>query len=166
MAASTPFPPFPEPPGGPDPLEELEGITAATVLQGNGHRPAPTSDERRIAFRSPVEAVRSIGLMLLDNTGYAASPWLVADILDVSRGGLCLLLAERPDKPFRPHFRVRLNVSMHPDFGQPELAGSLRWFVRAEHERVVTLGVQFDQELPRLPTLLACRRDQPRVLGQ
>ena len=166
MAASTPFPPFPEPPGGSSPLPDLEGVIAATVLEGQDQDAAASGDERRIAFRSPVDAVRSIGLMLLDDTGYAASPWLVADILDVSRGGLCLLLAERPDKPFRPHFRLRLNVSMHPDFGTPELAGSLRWFVRAEHEHVVTLGVQFDAELPQLPVLLACRRDQPRVFGQ
>ena len=166
MAASTPFPPFPEPPGGSDPLGDPPAVTAATVLQGQGDGSASSGDERRIAFRSPVEAVRSIGLMLLDDTGYAASPWLVADILDVSCGGFCLLLGERPDQPFRPRFRVRLNVSMHPDFGAPELGGSLRWFVRAEHEHLVTLGVQFDAELPRVPTLLACRRDQPRVLGQ
>lgn len=165
MTAGALFPPSREQPNGVEPMGTTEGITAATVLQGN-HHAAASGDERRCSFRSPVEAVRSIGLMLLDDTGYAASPWLVADILDVSRGGVCLLLVERKENPFRPHFRVRLNVSMHPDFGLPELAGSLRWFVRAEHEHVVTLGVQFDAEMPRLPELLACRRDQPRVLGQ
>ena len=159
MAASSPFPPFPPLPDGPEPPAAAEGITAGTVLE------AGDGSERRGAFRSPVEAVRSVGLMLLDDTGYPASPWLVADILDVSCGGFCLLLTEPPGSPFRPHFRVRLNVSMHPDFGQPELEGSLRWFVRAELEHVVTLGVQFDQELPRLPSLLGCRRTQLRVVG-
>lgn len=169
MAAGALFPPFPEQPGSDEPPGtadgSTDGITAATVLEGD-QPPSAVGDDRRGAFRNPVEAVRSIGLMLLDDTGYAASPWLVADILDVSLGGLCLLLVERQDNPFRPHYRVRLNVSMHPDFGSPEIAGSLRWFVRAAHDHVVTLGVQFDTELPKLPVLLACRRDQPRVLGQ
>lgn len=164
MAASVSFPPSPEPAGGPGPLAAAAELTAATVLQAGDPAPAGSGDERRLAFRSPVDAVRSIALMLLDDTGYAASPWQVADILDVSCGGLCLLLGERPEQPFRPHYRVRLNVSMHPDFGAPELGGSLRWFVRAG--LMVTLGVQFDAELARLPGLLACRRDQPRVLGQ
>ena len=147
------------------------GITAATRLQAGGSdldggAAGDGGEDRRGSFRNPVEAVRSIGLMLLDDTGYPASPWLVADVLDVSCSGLCLLVFERPDAPFLPRFRVRLNVSMHPDFGVPELGASLRWFVRAGLEHVVTLGVQFDRELPRPPILLACRRNQPRVLGQ
>lgn len=161
MTASKPLSPMPE--GTP------QGITAATRLQAGAPEPDGAvggGDERRGAFRNPVEAVRSIGLMLLDDTGYPASSWLVADVLDVSCSGLCLLVFERADAPFCPRFRVRLNVSMHPDFGEPELAASLRWFVRAGLEHVVTLGVQFDRELPRLPMLLACRRHQPRVLGQ
>jgi hypothetical protein len=153
----------PPPPTPPEPAFFGAGVKAGTLLQGEGKS---SGDERRADFRRPVEAARSIGLMLLDDTGYPASPWLLVDILDLSRGGICLLLSEREGSPFQAHFRLRLNVSMHPDFGVPELAGSLRWFVRAEHERLVTLGVQFDRELPKLPTLLACRHDQPRVFGQ
>jgi hypothetical protein len=128
-------------------------LTAATRLAAG--EPALLGSERRTDFRSPVEVVRSIRLMLLDDTGYPASPWLVADILDLSCGGMCLLIGDPPGSPFRPHARVRLDVSMHPDFGAPTLAGSVRWFTAAGQQQVVSLGVQFDRELPRLPALAA-----------
>ncbi len=127
-------------------------IRAATRLAAG--EAAVGGRERRTDFRSPVEVVRSIRLLLLDDTGYPASPWLVADILDLSCGGMCLLIGAQPGSPFRPHARVRLDLSMHPDFGVPSLAASVRWFTDAG-QQVVSLGVQFDRELPRLPALAA-----------
>lgn len=165
MAANPTFPPFPEPPESPSSFSMAEGITAATQLS-TGTPPSGRADNRRSAFRSPVEAARSVGLMLIDPAGEAATPWIVADILDLSCTGLCLLFFERPESRFTAQPRVRLNVSIHPDFGLPELGGTLRWFVRAGFEHMVTLGVQFDEELSRLPSLMPCRRSQPRVLGQ
>lgn len=131
-------------------------ITAATRLSAG--EPARSARERRSDFRSPVEVVLPVAMMLLDDTGYPASDWLVADILDLSCGGMCLLIGGQPGSPFLPHGRVRLDVSMHPDFGVPTLSGSLRWFTRAG-QQMVSLGLQFDRELPRLPAL------QPAVAG-
>lgn len=112
-------------------------------------------DERRGTFRSPVEAVRSIGLMFLDDTGYPSSPWLVADVLDVSCGGLCLVVAERRDSPLSSRSRVRLNLKVSPDFAMSDLPASVRWSGRAARDHLLILGVQFDTELPMLPALLA-----------
>ncbi len=118
--------------------------------------PVP-GDERRGTFRSPVEAVHSIGLMFLDDTGYPASPWLVADVLDVSVGGLCLVVAERRESPFSARSRVRLNLKLGPDMAISDLPASVRWSVPAARDHLLILGVQFDTELPTLPALLASR---------
>jgi hypothetical protein len=117
--------------------------------------PVP-GDERRGTFRSPVEAVHSIGLMFLDDTGYPSSPWLVADVLDVSCGGLCLVVAERRQSPFSARSRVRLNLKLGP--AMADLPASVRWSVPAASDHLLILGVQFDTELPELPALLAGSR--------
>lgn len=133
------------------PLEEVDGV--ALFAEEGG---------RRNHLRNPVEACRPIALQMLDEQGAPASAWYLADILDVSVGGFCLLITEDQPMPLTQLMRVRLDVRPHPSFGTPVMGAELRWFVRSGF--VVTLGVGFDQPLPKLPALLACRRGARRQL--
>lgn len=146
-------------------LEQLLEVEAGTLLAGvpdhlgdEGHGP----DQRR-TYRHPVEVCRPIGLQLLNEGLEPVTAWLLADILDVSLGGLCLLITDSTNLPFAPRHRVRLNVTAHPSFGVSEVMGELRWFVKSDY--VVTMGIGFDRQLSELPDLLPCRRTVRRPLG-
>ncbi len=169
------FPPEePRPPASdPDPapaaegdlagLEQLLQVEAGTLLYGSPGELAGDGHDQRRSYRHPVEVCRPIGLQLLNDGLEAVTVWLLADILDVSLGGLCLLITENTNHPFAPGHRVRLNVTAHPSFGESELLGQLRWFVRSDF--VVTMGIGFDQQLSTLPELLPCRRSVRRSLA-
>ncbi len=132
------------------PLEDLDGATssprtaaaATTSATGGGLSPHRRSDAG--CARLP------------------ASAWYLADILDVSVGGFCLLITEDQPMPLTQLMRLRLDVRPHPSFGTPVVGAELRWFVRAGF--VVTLGVGFDQPLAEIPALLPCRRGARREL--
>jgi hypothetical protein len=90
------------------------------------------------------------------------SPWFSADILDLSLGGLCLLITGTPDmhlgQPMTLDFKAhRLPAALQP---QTLIPSRLRWFVRSG--LVSTLGISFDTPMPELPELLAERRHQRR----
>lgn len=147
-------------------LEYVGNFSAGTSLQ-------PLEDEdgvallaedgcRRTHLRNPVEACRPIAAQMLDEQGEPASAWYLADILDVSVGGFCLLITEDQPMPLAQLMRLRLDVRPHPAFGAPVVGAKLRWFVRAGF--VVTLGVGFDQPLAKVPALLPCRRSARREL--
>lgn len=145
-------------------LKQLREVEAGTLLDESlfdldGE--ASDNDQRR-TYRHPVEVSRPIGLQLLSDSLEPVTGWLLADILDVSLGGVCLLITDSADHPFAPHRRVRLNVTAHPTFGVSELLGELRWFVKSEY--VVTMGIRFEQSLDSLPDLLPCRRSLRRPL--
>ncbi|MEB3263678.1 MAG: PilZ domain-containing protein [Synechococcus sp.] len=133
------------------PLEDVDGV--ALLAEDGG---------RRTHLRNPVEACRPIAVQMLDEHGEPASAWYLADILDVSVGGFCLLITEDQPMPLAQLMRLRLDVRPHPAFGAPVVGAELRWFVRAGF--VVTLGVGFDQPLAQLPALLPCRRGARREL--
>ncbi|MCP9815476.1 PilZ domain-containing protein [Synechococcus sp. GreenBA-s] len=146
-------------------LELLLEVEAGTLLYGSPEELGEEGrgpDQRR-TYRHPVEVCRPIGLQLLNEALEPVTAWLLADILDVSLGGLCLLITETTDHPFAPRYRVRLNVTAHPSFGVSEVMGELRWFVKSDY--VVTMGIGFDQQLSELPDLLPCRRTVRRPLG-
>jgi hypothetical protein len=117
---------------------------------------------RRRHVRTSVEATRSLALQHLDGDDQPISSWCSADILDISLGGLCLLVMQSFPLPDHEASRIRLDVRSQPGFGVENLAGQIRWFVQSG--LVLTLGVGFDQPLERLPALLACRRATPRDL--
>ncbi len=145
-------------------LEQLLEVEAGTLLHGSGEDQdgAEPGDDQRRTYRHPVEVCRPIGLQLLNDALEPVTPWLLADILDISLGGLCLLITESTDHHFAPRHRVRVNVTAHPSFGVSDLLGELRWFVKSDY--VVTMGVGFDQQLAELPDLLPCRRAVRRAL--
>ena len=114
---------------------------------------SPSSDPPgRLNPRATVEACRSIALQLLAADGAAASAWLAADILDLSLGGVCLLVCDDGSLPLQQGMALRLDVSAQPDFQLERIGASLRWFVPSGF--VVTLGLLFDQPLERLPVLI------------
>ncbi|MFM8259452.1 MAG: PilZ domain-containing protein [Vulcanococcus sp.] len=111
---------------------------------------ASSQPERREP-RDAIEICRPITLQLLSDAGEALSPWLPADILDVSVGGLCLLISEDPALELRQGMPLRLDVTSQPAFGQAQISGQLRWCLRSG--LVVTLGLVFNEPLPALPEL-------------
>lgn len=117
---------------------------------------------RRLHVRAPVEACRPIGVQLLNGDGSPACAWTLADILDISNGGFCLLITEHPDLPITTLMRLRLDVRPHPGFGVDVLHGELRWFVNSGF--VLSFGVGLDAPLAAIPPLLPCRRASRREL--
>jgi len=101
--------------------------------------------------RDAIEICRPISLQLLSGAGEALSAWLPADILDVSLGGLCLLISEDPALELYEGMPLQLDVTSQPSFGQPRIHGQLRWFRRSG--LVITLGLVFDEPLKVLPEL-------------
>lgn len=112
---------------------------------------------RRHEPRLQLGSVRPVKIYLLrgdDQVGphqvqASADGWVVADVLDISLGGMALLIDGAP--PLERDQPVLLDVAAHPDFDSSRLMATLRWFVTSP--RVITLGVQFDQRLLRLPQL-------------
>lgn len=112
--------------------------------------------------RISVEATRSLALQLLGADGEPCSGWSAADIIDISLGGVCLLVLQSFPLPQGDAPRLRLNLRSQPGFGIDSLDGRIRWFVQSG--LVLTLGVGFEKPLEQLPSLLRCRRATPRDL--
>jgi hypothetical protein len=111
---------------------------------------------RRHEPRMAVGSVLPVQLRFLPN-GQPPGAWIIADILDISHGGMALLvplLAEaRLGEP------LLLDVSQHPGFGAVRLPAVLRWSRPAGELGVLQLiGVQLDQPLPRVPPLVQSRK--------
>jgi len=110
-------------------------------------------DHRRLE-RYPVQASRPIALRLLDANGQPQGRWFLADILDISRGGLCLMLSGPMQLPAEQH--LQLDVRCHPDFGLLRLESVVRWC--RSSIAFTTLGLAFLKALPRVPRLELERR--------
>ena len=114
--------------------------------------------EHRRLERCPVQASRPIALRELDGEHGLVGRWLLADILDISKGGMCLMvsgvhhfLAEQP---------LMLDVRSHPGFGELRLEVTVRWCHRSLS--FTTFGVSFLQPLPAVPRLELERRSERR----
>jgi hypothetical protein len=110
-------------------------------------------DHRRLE-RYPVQASRPIALRLLDGSGQPQGRWFLADILDISRGGLCLMVSGPMQLPGEQ--RLQLDVRCHPDFGRLRLESVVRWC--RSSIAFTTLGLAFLEQLPRVPRLELERR--------
>ena len=154
------------PPGGLDAESAL-----AAAAGSSGQQPAPAvsdscvllappdrgewlgQDHRRLE-RYPVQASRPIALRLLDASGQPQGAWFLADILDISRGGLCLMVSGPMQLPDGQ--RLLMDVRCHPDFGRLRLESVVRWC--RSSMAFTTLGLAFLELLPRVPRLELERR--------
>lgn len=114
-------------------------------------------DHRRLE-RYPVQASRPIALRLIDDIGQPQGRWFLADILDISRGGLCLLVSGPMQLPGAQ--RLQLDVRCHPDFGRHRLESEVRWC--RSSISFTTLGLAFLELLPKVPRLELERRTTRR----
>jgi len=111
---------------------------------------------RRREARLPVGSVLPVQLRPMP-PGEPPGSWFSADILDISHGGLALLLSASAAMP--PRLPLLLDVSNHPGFGRVRLAATLRWSAPADGLGALqVIGVQFDQPLPLLPPLVQSRK--------
>jgi hypothetical protein len=94
-------------------------------------------------------------VQLLDAAGEPVCESIQADILDVGRGGLCLLVVEDADLPIAKPMNLWLDVRSHPEFGADFLCGELRWFVRSCF--ALAFGVGFHVPLIAPPPLSLSR---------
>ena len=143
--------------------------SAAGADQGSGNDDncvllsSPTGSEwlgreHRRLERFQVQASRPIALRLLDGEGRSQGQWMLADILDISRGGFCLLLSGPLQLPIGQ--RLQLDVRCHPDFGSHRLESEVRW--ARSSASFTTVGVAFKDTLPRVPRLELERRSVRR----
>ena len=108
---------------------------------------------RRQHRREPIAACRSIAVQVADQPARPPSPWLAADILDLSLGGLCLLIHADGALALEPGLPLTLDVRSQPGFGVEQLPCHLIWHVRSGFG--AALGLRFDQPLASLPPLQA-----------
>ncbi|MFM7313924.1 MAG: PilZ domain-containing protein [Cyanobium sp.] len=117
---------------------------------------------RRLHARAMVAAARPLAMQPLDPDSQTLQSWTLVDILNISLGGLCLLVPHDGGQIFHPSRLVRLDVRCHPDFGVATLMGQIRWSLASDF--VMTLGIGFESPLEVFPELLPCRRSHRREL--
>jgi hypothetical protein len=103
-----------------------------------------------------VGSVLPVQLRFLPN-GQPPGAWMTADILDISHGGMALLVPCFEE--VRSGAPLVLDVSQHPGFGAVRIPAVLRWSRPAGDLGLLQLiGVQLDQPLPRVPPLVQSRK--------
>lgn len=117
-----------------------------------------TGSEQRRCSRQAVMAIRPITLRLVDAPDPGGNPWQLADILNISQGGLCLMVAGL--ESLAEGHRLELDLRGHPDFATPSLLSQVRWCT--SFDLFTTLGIAFLSPLERLPQLELERRAQRR----
>lgn len=114
--------------------------------------------QRLESRRQPRHAVGSVRPIRLRQLPPAQPPgdWLDADILDISFGGLALLVSDA--NGVMEAVDVLLDVSSHPGFGVVRLPGCVRWKRAAGGAGSLwVVGVQLDRPLARVPQLVEVR---------
>lgn len=135
------------------------GFEAETILTGDEYLEilGPGDCQRRYE-RLVAPPCPPVLIQLPSPGGEAPIEWFYADILDISLGGLCLLITEKHDlqvgQTLLVDFKVHLATDLH------RVAGFVRWFVRSG--TFTTMGVGFSKPLPQLPQLLPELRNRLR----
>ena len=118
----------------------------------------PSSDwsgpDARKLERFPVQGTRPIAMRPLGPDGAPIAPWVLADILDISLGGLCLLVSGPLVLERGQH--LQLDLRSHPDFGVLRFEVEARWWMSSES--FSTIGVAFPVQLRTIPELELERR--------
>ena len=134
-------------------------LEAETILTGDEYLEilGPDDGQRRFE-RLVAPPCRPVPIQLISPDGEPRTEWFYADILDISLGGLCLLITENHDLQVGQRLLVDFKVHRATDLHR--VAGLVRWFVRSG--TVTTMGVGFSEALPLLPQLLPERRTRLR----
>lgn len=138
--------------GAVQPAGQLQPVAAALSV----HQDDSTwgGRENRRLERFPALGTRPIALRPLAASGAPAGPWVLADILDISLGGMCLLVTGSLHLDVGQ--ALLLDLRSHPSFGQVRLEVQARWW--ALTDSFSTIGVRFPGELASLPHLELERR--------
>ena len=135
-------------PGPPQP----EGLDAACFADASSME--WKGPEARKLERFPVQGTRPIALRLLQAGGAPATPWVLADILDISLGGLCLVVSGPLELPTGQ--ALELDLRSHPAFARLRLTVEARWCRSADS--FTTFGIAFPDQLSTIPHLSLERR--------
>jgi hypothetical protein len=143
--------------------DSLEVGTYLEPLMETDEQSTRRREDQRLYERLEAPPCRPLSARLEGETPDAPpSQWFSADILDISLGGVCVLITGTPDMHLGQRMTLDFKAHRLPESLQPQtlIAARLRWFVRSG--LVSTLGISFDSPLPELPELLAERRQQRR----
>lgn len=156
-----------------DTTPDLAGDTLGDVQTVGGEEPKAAClleseddawggrDLRRLE-RFPVAGSRPIALRPLDAQAQPSGPWVLADILDISLGGLCLLL--NGSLELRAGQLLQLDLRSHPNFPWVRVDVEARWWISSES--FSTLGLAFPYQLESIPRLELERRGRRRDPNQ
>lgn len=126
--------------------------------QGSGFEPLGFLTDKRAFPRHPVESRRPIAVRCLESDDAPAGPWFLADIVNISEGGLCLLASDAHNPAIAQ--RLQLDLRTHPGFGQLRAEAHVRWCTPAHF--ALTFGVFFREPLTAVPGLAEERRAERR----
>jgi len=129
----------------------LTEAAAAEAREWLGH-------EHRRMQRFPVQASRPIALRELDAEQNPVGRWLLVDILDISKGGMCLMVSG--SHRFGQGQKLLLDVRAHPGFGVLRLEVEVRW--SRSSLSFTTLGVSYLEHRQEVPRLELERRSERR----
>lgn len=150
--------------------ESLEPFAAGTILEPLEGPPGDLDDSgyagKRRHPRQAAPPCRPVTVRVdpdgLAAAGVPSGRWFYADILDISSGGLCLLITDTQDLEVGLPVAVDFKSHRLPAAfaGETQVTATLRWFVRSGP--VTTMGLGFLEPLPALPELLPERRHRLR----
>jgi len=120
----------------------------------------PISAEQRNTGRITAIGIRPIRLRPMHQPEQPLGPWLVADIINISHGGLCLMV-QGLDHADSGQL-LELDLRNHPPFTSPSLLATVRW--RHAFGHFTTLGIAFFAPLEHIPRLELERRSARREL--
>ena len=129
------------------PLEDLDDLEALGPECG-----------QRLHERQTAPPCRPVPVQLQLHNGSPQTEWFYADILDISLGGLCLLITE--NHTFDVGHSLLVDFKAHRSSDLHRVPGLVRWFVRSGS--VTTMGVGFVAPLEEIPQLLPERRNRLR----
>lgn len=153
-AAGKPVASLAESPAGDLGLFEAETIlTSSEDLAILGPDDSQRRHERLVA-----PPCRPVPIQLLLRDGTPGTEWFYADILDISQGGLCLLITE--NHALEVGHNLLVDFKVHRATALHRVPALVRWFVRSGS--VTTMGVGFLEPLQQIPQLLPERRNRLR----
>jgi len=134
------------------------GTSSGPDLQLPDKEATGTHNEKRACARLSVESCRSIAIRRLDNDRNPSGRWFLADIVDVGKGGMCLIAPDEQSLEIGQWILIDLRAQ--PGFGQLRMQAQVRWLTRGHF--ALTFGIAFGTALSEIPLLSTERRSMRR----